>query len=182
MAHAIFAARFIEASTRKPRWRTFGRKKPHSLRLGLLTRRSSTNLIAFCRPTKVNPSGASVTCDVVVPAVQAYPLCAISQRRPKGGSRMNYGRSSYRRLPWQMTLITSAYADAPRHAGERDPVDAPRFKVIGEQLRTLMALPMLDWPVDLFPGSTKLMAQAMQHQKLTDPSTYCACGKEHRRL
>jgi hypothetical protein len=46
----------------------------------------------------------------------------------------------------------------------------------------LMEVPTLDWPADPFFRRRNITVQGMQHQKLPDPSTYCACGKEHRRF
>ena len=62
---------------------------------------------------------------------------------------------------------------------ERDPFAAPRFVVMGQELKWLMELPS---PHDLYSNCMSWqMSQAIQQQKLRSEDL-CTCGKEHRRL
>jgi hypothetical protein len=48
---------------------------------------------------------------------------------------------------------------------------------MGEQLRTLMALPTLEWPADLFADADKLVAvQPLTQQRSGKVEDLCTCG------
>ncbi len=59
---------------------------------------------------------------------------------------------------------------------QRDPFGAPRFVVMGQELKRLMGL---SWQHELYGDHAAKMSQALQQQKPRN-ADLCPCGKEHR--